>query len=124
MADILYKQESYSIINACMIVHRKLGAGFLESVYSEALELEFKKMNIPYEKEKKLLIYYDHKPMNKYFRADYVCYQSIILELKASKYIIEADRKQTLNNVIATQLRLGLLVNFGEASLRYYRLIN
>lgn len=107
-----------------MNVHKKLGAGFLESVYSEALALEFKKLNIPYEKEKKLLIYYDDKPLNKFFRADYVCYKCIILELKAQKYIIQTDRKQTLNNIIATKLRLGLLVNFGEPSLKYYRLIN
>lgn len=107
-----------------MNVHKKLGAGFLESVYSEALELEFKKLAIPYEKEKKLLVYYDEKPMNKYFRADYVCYHCIILELKATKYIIQSDRRQTLNNVLATKLRLGLLINFGEPSLKYYRLIN
>lgn len=124
MPEILYKDECYQIIKACMNVHKKLGAGFLESVYSEALELEFKKLGIPYEKEKKLLVYYDDKPLNKYFRADYLCYQRIILELKAAKYVIQPDRRQTLNNVIATKLRLGLLVNFGEPSLKYYRLIN
>jgi GxxExxY protein len=124
MSEILYKDECYQIIKACMNVHNKLGAGFLESVYSEALELEFKKMGIPYEREKKLLVFYDGKPLHKYFRADYLCYQCIILELKATKYIIQTDRKQTLNNVISTKLRLGLLVNFGEPSLKYYRLIN
>lgn len=96
----------------------------MESVYSEALELEFQKLGIPFEKEKKLLIYYDGKPLNKYFRADYVCYQSIILELKATQYIIMADRKQTYNNVKATNFKLGLLINFGEPSLRYYRILH
>lgn len=59
MTEILFKVESYSIIGACMEVHKKLGSGFLESIYAEALELEFKKVNIPYEREKKLPVFYD-----------------------------------------------------------------
>lgn len=124
MAEILFKNESYKIIGACMEVHKKLGSGFLESVYSEALELEFKKVAIPYEREKKLPVYYDDKVMNKYFRADYVCYDSIILELKATKFLIDADRQQTLNNVKATKFKLGLLINFGTPSLTYKRIVN
>lgn len=81
MTNILFKEESYKIIGACMEVHKKLGSGFLESVYSEALELEFKKVDVPYEREKKLQVYYEDKPLNKYFRADFVCYNSIIIEL-------------------------------------------
>ena len=92
-----------------MEVHRKLGPGFLESVYSEALEIEFQKVNIPYEKEKKLPVYYDDQPLHKYFRADYVCYESIIIELKSQKFFSEADMKQTLNNIKATKHKLGLL---------------
>ena len=99
MADILFKEESYKIIGLCMDVHKQLGAGFLESVYSEALELEFQKNNIPYEKEKKLQVYYNDKPLMKYFRADFICYDSIVLELKATKYSVEADIRQTLNNI-------------------------
>ncbi len=107
-----------------MEVHSKLGPGFLESVYSEALEIEFKNACIPYEKEKKLTIYYDNKPLNKYFRADFVCFDSIIVELKATNFTIEANKQQTLNNIKATNFRLGLLVNFGMPSLKYYRLAN
>jgi GxxExxY protein len=124
MATIIYKQESYKIIGACMEVHKKLGPGFLESVYSEALEIEFKNAGIPYEKEKKLPVLYDEKPLKKYFRADFVCYDTIIVELKAIKYTIEADRQQTLNNVKATNFRLGILVNFGTQSLTYKRIVN
>jgi GxxExxY protein len=62
--------------------------------------------------------------LKKFFRADFVCFDSIIIELKASKFLIEADKKQTINNVKATNFRLGLLVNFGELSLKYYRVIN
>lgn len=107
-----------------MVVHKKLGPGFLESVYSEALEIEFKKADIPYEREKKLPVYYEDKPLNKYFRADFICYNSIILELKATKLLVEADSRQTVNNVKATKFRLGLLVNFGTPSLTYKRIVN
>lgn len=124
MAEILFKHECYLIIGACMEVHKKLGAGFLESVYSEALELELKKSGILYEKEKKLPVYYDDKPLSKYFRADFVCFKSIILELKATKFLVDVDRKQTLNNVKATKFKLGLLINFGTPSLTYKRIIN
>jgi GxxExxY protein len=124
MTDIVYKEESFKIVGACMEVHKKLGPGFLESVYSEALELEFIKMNIPYEREKKLPVYYEDKPLQKYFRADFICYKSIILELKATKFLIEADHRQTMNNVKATKYKLGLLINFGTPSLTYKRIVN
>jgi len=107
-----------------MEVHKKLGPGFLESVYSEALEIEFNNACIPYEKEKKLPVLYDDKPLNKYFRADYICFNKIIVELKATNYTVEANKKQTLNNVKATNFKLGLLINFGMPSLKYYRLVN
>lgn len=124
MTDILFKEESYKIIGACMEVHKKLGSGFLESVYSETLELELKKSGIPFEKEKKLPVYYEDKPLSKYFRADFVCFNSIILELKATKFLIEADNRQTINNVKATKYKLGLLINFGTPSLTYKRIVN
>lgn len=124
MTDILFKEESYKIIGACMEVNKKLGSGFLESVYSEALELEFKKVNIPYEREKKLPVFYDDLPLKKYFIADFVCYKSIIIELKATKFIIEADHRQMVNNVKATKFKLGLLINFGTVLLTYKRIVN
>lgn len=107
-----------------MTVHKKLGPGFLESVYAEALELEFKKSEIAYVKEKKLPVFYDDLKMKKYFIADFVCYDSIILELKASKFTTDSDIKQTLNNIKATQFKLGLLINFGTPSLSYKRIVN
>ena len=124
MAEIIYKVESYKIIGACLLVHKILGPGFLESVYAEALELEFKKFEIPYVKEKKLPVFYDGQKMKKYFIADFVCYDSIILELKATKFTTDSDIKQTLNNIKATQFKLGLLINFGTPSLSYKRIVN
>ena len=124
MTDIVFKEESYKIIGACIEVHGKLGAGFLESVYAEALEIEFKKRNIPYQREPKLNVYYEDQLLKKYFKADFVCYNSVICELKASKYLVDADRQQTLNNIKATKFKLGLLINFGTPSLTYKRILN
>ena len=124
MTEILFKEESYRIVGACMEVHKKLGSGFLESVYGEALELEFKRANIPYDREKKLPVFYEDLPLKKYFKADFVCFGSIIIELKATKFLIDADHRQTVNNVKATKFRLGLLINFGTPSLTYKRIVN
>jgi len=107
-----------------MEVHKKLGSGFLESVYAEALELEFKKAEIPYDREKRLPVFYENLPLKKYFKADFVCFNSIIIELKATKFLIDADHRQTVNNVKATKFRLGLLINFGTPSLIYKRIVN
>ena len=107
-----------------MRVHTELGSGFLESVYQEALEIQFKKDAVPYVREKLLNIQFDGNKLKKYFKADFVCYDKIIIELKATKFIIEADYKQTLNNIVATNFKLGLLVNFGTPSLIYKRVIN
>ena len=122
--ELLFQSESYKIIVACMEVHKKLGSGFLESVYAEALQLEFNISEIPYTKEKKLPVYYDGLKLKKYFVADFVCFESIIIELKATKYTIDADIKQTLNNIKAAQFKLGLLINFGTPSLTYKRIVN
>jgi GxxExxY protein len=123
MSEIVFKDESYLIIGACMEVHKKLGAGFLESVYSEALETEFRKLNIPFEREKKLQIYYEGKPMKKYFKVDFVCFGTIIVELKSSGFITAIDRRQSLNYLKATQFKLGIMVNFGTSSLAYKRIV-
>jgi GxxExxY protein len=124
MTEILYKDESYNIIGACMEVHKNLGPGFLESVYCEALILELKKRNIPFEHEKKLMIYYEGKPLKKYFRADFVCFEKIILEIKSNSFLTENDKKQSYNYLKATQFKLGLLLCFGNSSLIYKRIVN
>ena len=124
MTEIIYREESYKIIGACLNVHKNLGPGFLESVYSEALEIEFRKSEIPCEREKRLPVFYEDQKMKKYFVADFVCYNSIILELKATKFTTETDYKQTLNNIKATHFHLGILINFGTPSLTYKRIIN
>jgi len=121
--EILYKEESYAIVGACMRVHSQLGTGFLETVYQEALSREFDKQNIPYSQEKELIIYYDGVPLDKKYKADFICYDKIILELKATKSLTDIDKAQLINYLKATKLRLGLLVNFGEKRLIHKRLI-
>ena len=80
---ILYKDESFAIIGACMKVHRSLGVGFLEAVYEEALEKEFHIQKIPFKRQVKLSLYYNKELMKKQFRANFVCYDTIVIEIKA-----------------------------------------
>ena len=123
MVEILYKDESYKIIGAAMEVHKELGAGFLESVYQEVFELELKKQNIPYEREKWLNIYYKGQKLKKHYTADFVCYDHIIVELKAMNELTTDHEAQVLNYLKASQHKLGLLINFGTKSLQYKRLV-
>ncbi|NGY37430.1 GxxExxY protein [Flavobacterium sp. XN-5] len=121
---ILYKEESFKIIGACMKVHRSLGAGFLEAVYEEALEKEFQVQEIPFKKQVKLELYYDNQKLNKHYRADFICYDSIILEIKAVQQIPIAFYAQLKNYLRCTKMELGMLINFGMTSLTYKRIIN
>ena len=107
-----------------MKVHQKLGPGFLEAVYQEALVKEFTKLALPFQKEKKLALYYDGEKMNKYYRADFLCYNKVILEVKALGFIAGNLNKQLFNYLKATTMKLGILVNFGKSSLEYKRILN
>lgn len=120
---IIYKDESYKIINACIEVHKELGPGFLEQVYQEALEIEFNKQNIPYQKEKELTIKYKNVLLNKKYYADFVCFYKIIIELKALSGLTNDHMAQILNYLKATGFKLGIIINFGEMSLKYKRLV-
>ncbi len=121
--DILYREECYKIIGACMNVHKELGPGFLEAVYQESLTLEFIVQGIPFEKEKDIRIVYKGRTLDKCYKADFLCYEKIIVELKALSELSNDHISQLLNYLKATKLRVGLLVNFGSSSLKYKRLI-
>jgi len=123
MVDLIYKEESYRIIGACMEVHKTLGCGFLEPVYQEALSIEFNKQQIPFEKEKVLSINYKDIELEKKYIADFVCYGKIILETKALSNLTDDHLGQVLNYLKATQFKLGLLVNFGQPKLEYKRVV-
>ena len=124
MTEIIFKEESYNIIGACMRVHAELGSGFLEAVYQEALEKEFNKSNLPYTRQQKLSLYYNGVKLKKYYVADFLLYNSIVLEIKAIDYLSPKLNNQLRNYLKATKFRLGLLVNFGKSSLEYKRLLN
>ena len=121
--NILYKEECYKIIGACMNVHKELGPGFLEAVYQESLAIEFLDQGIPFEKEKEIRIFYKDKLLDKCYKADFLCFDKIIVELKALSELSNDHIAQLLNYLKATKLRVGLLVNFGSSSLVYKRLI-
>ena len=112
---IIYKDESYKIVGAAFNVYNKLGHGFLEAVYQEALEIEFKKQGIPYEREKELKITYDGVELKATYKADFVWYGKIIVELKAVSYLEDSHRAQVYNYLHATGFKLGLLMNFGNS---------
>ena len=105
-----------------MEVHKVLGCGFIEAVYQEALEEEFKKRGIPYEREKELTIDYKGKLLSKTFRADFIYYDKIILELKAVSDITDDHYAQIYSYLKASQMDLGPLINFGKANLDYIRI--
>lgn len=118
---LLFKEESYKIIGAAMEVHRLLGCGFVEPVYQEALEKEFTLRGIPFEREKELNINYKGSALSKTFRVDFICYDKIILELKAVKEFTDEHYAQIYNYLRASGMDLGLLINFGTASIEFQR---
>ncbi len=106
-----------------MEVHSKLGSGFLEAVYQEALVIEFEKRGIPFKQEEKLEIKYKDQTLSKYYEADFICYDKIIVETKAIKELSGIDEAQVINYLKATGLKIGLLINFGADSLEHKRLL-
>ena len=121
---ILFKEESYKIIGACMKVHRELGSGFLEAVYDEALKKEFMKSEIPFKSQVKLKVFYEGEQLKKYYIADFICYDKIILEIKSINQVPVVFYAQIKNYLTATKKELGMLINFGQSSLTYKRIIN
>ena len=120
----LYSEETYKIIGACMEVHNNLGSGFLEAVYQKAICKEMDIRSIPYEKNVRFKVYYNSIDLGKYYVADIVCYDKIIVEIKAMDFLHANHSRQLLNYLKVTGRDLGLLVNFGEGSLKVKRIIN
>ena len=110
---IIYKEESYRIVGAAFKVYNGLGPGFLEAVYQEALEIELQRQGIPYEREKELKIQYDGVELKQTYKADFICFGKIIVELKSVSALDDTHRSQIYNYLRATGCKLGLLLNFG-----------
>ena len=123
MTEILFKEESYKIIGACFEVHKILGHGFKEAVYKDALEFELTKLEIPFTREKPFTIIYKEQKLKHFFIADFVIFETIVLEIKIGNYIGDPYIKQTLNYLKASGLKLGIVINFGTPSMEYQRVI-
>ncbi|MBN2085779.1 MAG: GxxExxY protein [Anaerolineales bacterium] len=124
MGDLLFKQEVYAIIGCAIEVHRTLGSGFLEGVYSDALVVELERKGIPFERERKYPVVYKGARLDRGYVLDLVCYSQIIVELKAIDFLSKQCESQLINYLKVTGLRLGLLINFGShGTLEWKRMI-
>ena len=123
MSDIILKEESYQLIGICMEIHRELGMGFKEIVYKDALEYEFKLKKIEFIREKEFKIQYKDIILPHRYYADFIIYDSIILEVKASYMIVNNFVTQTINYLKASGLQLGIIANFGEKSFNSKRVV-
>jgi len=114
VGDLLYERESYDIRGAILEVYKEKGCGFLEPVYQECLEKELRLRGLPFVSQCELRLTYKGEPLTQTYKADLICHDKIIVELKAVKEIAPEHRAQVFNYLKATGLRLGLLVNFGH----------
>jgi GxxExxY protein len=121
--EIHYKEESFNIIGSAMEVHKEMGNGFLEAVYQEAFCMELSERFIPHRKQVELDIYYKEIQLKKKYYADLICYNKIIIELKAVDRLRPEHHSQVLNYLKATNFKLGILINFGAKSLEYKRFV-
>jgi GxxExxY protein len=120
---IVLPEESYNIVGAAIEVHKIIGCGFSEAIYQEALEKELQLRNIPYSREKIYYVTYKDQILSKHFRPDLVCYDKVIVELKALPEITDEHVAQVLNYLKASGLRLGIIINFGTETLEYKRIL-
>ena len=121
--DLIFRDECFIVVGLCMKIHRKLGKGFKESVYKDALEIELQKADIPNEREKNFKIEYDNIILRHTFDADFLVYKSIILEIKAASMVHADALRQTINYLKSSHIKLGILINFGTDTLQFRRII-
>jgi len=114
MKEIVFKEESYRIIGACFEVYNEMGCGFLEAVYQECMGIEFESRAIPFRPQAELPLAYKGRRLSKLYVPDFICFESIIVELKAAREVADEHRAQVHNYLKATGFKLGLLVNFGH----------
>jgi GxxExxY protein len=113
MAELIFKEEVYAIIGAAMEVYNTLGPGFAEPVYQEAFGIELNQRKIPVKPQQEMVIFYKEIRLQKFYIADFIAYDKIIIEIKAAEQLTTRDEAQLLNYLKATSHPLGLLINFG-----------
>jgi len=114
MNKLIHKEETYKILGACFEVYKEKGCGFLEAVYQESLEIEFELQGIPANALVQIPLTYKGRKLKKTYEADFICFEKVLVELKAVSVLTDEHRAQTQNYLHATGLRVGLLVNFGH----------
>ena len=124
MPELVLKDEVYKIVGAAMDVYYTLGRGFLEPVYQEALEIEFRRRNIPFEAQKLLKVEYKGQSLKKEYVADFICFGQIMIEIKACQGLTNREEGQLINYMKATGMHVGLLINFcSQAKLEWKRYV-
>ena len=123
MVDLIFKEEAYKIIGICMNIHKTLGMGLKEINYKDAMEIDFIESGIIFEREKKFTVKYKDKILRNPYFADFVVYDSIIIEVKSSTALIDSHMAQALSYLAVSEMRLALLINFGERSLTWKRIV-
>jgi len=122
--EIVFKEESYKIVGACFEVYNSMGCGFLEAVYQECLSIEFSNQAIPFKTQVPLELTYKGQVLQQKYVPDFICFDKVIVEIKALKELSDEHRAQVHNYLKATGYRLGLLVNFGQhPELQYERIV-
>jgi GxxExxY protein len=122
--ELVYKDESYRIIGACFEVYKEMGCGFLEAVYQECLGMEFLAQGIPFTSQYELSLSYKGQPLKQTYVPDFVCFEKIVVEIKAVAALTDLHRAQLQNYLKATGFKLGLLANFGHyPKLEYERIV-
>lgn len=116
--------RTHAIIGAAMEVHNIMGPGHLEPVYQECLEIEFELRKIPFISKPKLILFYKERKLKKYYIPDFVVFKDILLEIKSERSLTKEDEAQIINSLKTSRHTIGLLINFGEVSLRFKRFIN
>jgi len=114
MSKLLYESETYAIRGAVFEVYKQMGSGFLEAVYQECLEMELRDQGIPFESQKNLGLAYKGRTLTQTYEPDFICYGTVIIELKAAKELADEHRAQIINYLKASGMKVGLLVNFGH----------
>jgi GxxExxY protein len=123
MAEILFKDESYQIVGICMEIHKALGMGLKEINYKDAMEIDFKEAGIIYQREKRFQVIYKNTVLQNPYVSDFIVFNSIILEIKCCQAIIDSHIAQTISYLNVSGCKLGIIVNFGERSLTWKRVV-